>query len=148
MEISNAPGLVIAEAPQARIDEAVAQRALDRVIGLPASEALAVLTHPGSGTCEPVARVVQGALAAARRDLGVGAGTCVVHAGEVGPGEPVTRVRRQVHGLATWITTQTTRIWVELRVPVLHLVTGAGTDAARHTVASTTDERGDTRWAR
>ncbi|NMH97002.1 uL22 family ribosomal protein [Pseudonocardia acidicola] len=139
MEISYAPGLVVAEAPQARIDQAAARRALDRVIGLPANEALALLIHPGSGTCEPVARVLQGAVSAARRDLGVAAATCAVYGGEIADGEPVTRVRRQAHGLASWITTQTTRIRVELRVPVLRLVTGT---------TSEPDDQGGARWAR
>ena len=46
----------------------------------------------------------------------------MVQGGEVGEGEPVIRVRRQAHGLATWITTETTRISVELRVAALRLV--------------------------
>jgi large subunit ribosomal protein L22 len=124
MEITVETGVVAAEAPQARIDPAVAIRALERVRGMPATEALAVLTRPGPGTCEPVARVLQGALSAATERLGVPAATCVVLGGDVGDGEPVTRVRRQAHGLATWITTDTTRIRVELQVPSLRLLQG------------------------
>jgi large subunit ribosomal protein L22 len=41
----------------------------------------------------------------------------VLRSGDVGEGEPVTRVRRQAHGLAAWITTKTTRITVELAAP-------------------------------
>jgi ribosomal protein L22 len=124
MEINVGPGVVAAEAPQARIDPAVAIRALDRVRGMTATEALALLMRPGPGSCEPVARVLQGALSAAAERLGAPAGTCVVQDGEVGDGEPVIRVRRQAHGLATWITTETTRIRIELRVPALRLVQG------------------------
>ena len=61
MRISIEPGAVVAEAPQARIDPGAARRAIDRVRGMPAADALAVLTRPGPGTCEPVARVLQGA---------------------------------------------------------------------------------------
>ncbi|GAA2570499.1 uL22 family ribosomal protein [Pseudonocardia hydrocarbonoxydans] len=128
MEISSAPGVVAAEAPQARIDPAVAIRALERVRGMKAADALAVLLRPGPGMCEPVGRVVQGALAAAD-GLGVPAGTCIVLGGEVGDGEPVIRVRRQAHGLATWITTETTRIRIELQVPGLRLVRHERTEA-------------------
>ncbi|MFC4943556.1 uL22 family ribosomal protein [Pseudonocardia sp. GCM10023141] len=123
MEISVEPVLVTAEAAQARIEPGAAIRALDRVRGMVGTDALAVLMRPGPGTCEPVARVLQGALAAADR-LGAPAGVCVVVGGEVGDGEPVTRVRRQAHGLATWITTETTRIRVELQVPALRVVQG------------------------
>jgi ribosomal protein L22 len=123
VEITVASGVISAETPQARIDPAVALRALDRVRGMTATQALAVLLRPGPGTCEPVARVLQGALAAAD-GVGVPAHMCVVAGGEVGDGEPVTRVRRQAHGLATWITTETTRIRVELQVPALRLVHG------------------------
>jgi len=122
MRISIEPGAVVAEAPQARIDPGAARRAIDRVRGMPAADALAVLTRPGPGTCEPVARVLQGAMAAAADRLGCRADTCMVQGGEVGAGEPVIRVRRQAHGLATWITTETTRISVELRVAALRLV--------------------------
>lgn len=123
VEITVASGVISAETPQARIDPAVALRALDRVRGMTATQALAVLLRPGPGTCEPVARVLQGALAAAD-GVGVPAHMCVVAGGEVGDGEPVTRVRRQAHGLATWITTETTRIRVVLQVPALRLVHG------------------------
>jgi ribosomal protein L22 len=121
MEITVGTGFVAAEAPQARIDPAVAIRALDRVRGMPAPEALAALMRPGPGACEPVARVLQGALSAAAERLGVPAATCLVAGGDVGDGEPVTRVRRQAHGLATWITTETTRIRVNVQVPLRQL---------------------------
>ncbi|MHA6780651.1 uL22 family ribosomal protein [Pseudonocardia saturnea] len=116
MEINIGPGLVVAEAPQARIAKAAAARALDRVHGMSAAEALAVLTRQGAATCEPVARVVQGAVSAAAHRFGSPAGDWVLQGGEIGDGEPVVRVRRKAHGLATWITTETTRIRVELRV--------------------------------
>ncbi|MBP2365149.1 uL22 family ribosomal protein [Pseudonocardia parietis] len=124
MEISMEPGLVTAETPQARIDPGAAIRALDRVQGMVGAKALAVLMRPGPGTCEPVARVLQGALAAAADRLGAPPGLCIVLGGEVGDGEPMTRVRRQAHGLATWITTETTRIRVELQVPTLRVLRG------------------------
>lgn len=124
MEISVEPGLVTAETPQARIEPGAAIRALERVRGMVGPDALAVLMRPGPGTCEPVARVLQGALAAAAEQLGAPSGVCVVLGGEVGDGEPVTRVRRQAHGLATWITTETTRIRVELQIPTLRMLRG------------------------
>lgn len=47
-----------------------------------------------------------------------------VRGGEVDEGETVGRVRRQAHGLAAWITTQTASITVELAVPTLHPISG------------------------
>jgi ribosomal protein L22 len=109
--------VVVAEASQARVDQEVARRVLDRVTGLPALDALARLKFAPATTCEPIARVVERALADAARRYPLPPEAFVVAGGEVAEGEPVIRVRRQAHGLATWITTRTTRITVQLTAP-------------------------------
>jgi large subunit ribosomal protein L22 len=108
---------VAAETAQARVTEAEARRVLDRVLGLPAPAALNALKFGASTTCEPVARLVERALVDAGRTFPLPPEAYVLAAAEVGEGEPMTRVRRQAHGLATWITTTTTRIRVELAAP-------------------------------
>lgn len=123
MDVRCEDGVVVAETHQARVGQADARRALDRVIGMSGEEAVATLTFSASTVCEPLARLIDGALVEAWRALHVGSARCVVSGGSVSEGEPVTRVRRQAHGLAAWITTETTRIRVELTVPVLRLLT-------------------------
>ncbi|GAA4848956.1 50S ribosomal protein L22 [Pseudonocardia benzenivorans] len=122
MEVEHTTGRVTARSTQARVAADVARRALDRVEGMAATDAVQSLTFSAGHLCEPVARLIDAALAHATRVLHVPAALCVVESGEVGEGETVVRVRRQAHGLATWITTRTTSITVVLSVPILHSV--------------------------
>lgn len=124
MHVEHVPGRLTARNDQARVAQDVARRAIDRVVGMPAVDAVHTLSFAAGHTCEPVARVIDTALAHAARTLHVPAALCAVECGEVGEGETVVRVRRQAHGLATWITTRTASITITLSVPILHAVRG------------------------
>lgn len=124
MEIEYSSGRVTVRTTQARVGQAAAQRAIDRVVGMAATEAVTTLSFSAGTVCEPVARVIEAALAHATRNLHFPAAMCIVERGEVGDGERVVRVRRQAHGLATWITTETTSIAIELSVPTLQSISG------------------------
>jgi ribosomal protein L22 len=99
----------------ARVTKEQARRALDRVTGLTADQALKVLRFSPADACEPLHRLVARAIADIRRDRPeVTAAELVVLGGRVTDGEAITRVRRHAHGIADWITTCTTGIEVEL----------------------------------
>jgi ribosomal protein L22 len=104
-----------ASSSNARVSQADARRALDRVTGLRADKALRELRFSPQDNCEPVWRVIAAAVANIQRESpGVAEADLVVVSGHVGDGETVTRVRRHAHGNADWITTHTTSIEVEL----------------------------------
>jgi ribosomal protein L22 len=99
----------------ARVSQAEARRAVERVTGLRADQALRQLRFSPQDSCEPVWRVVAAAVASIRRQAPhLTEADLVVASGHVGDGETVTRVRRHAHGNANWITTHTTSIEVEL----------------------------------
>ncbi|GEL26928.1 hypothetical protein PSU4_58820 [Pseudonocardia sulfidoxydans NBRC 16205] len=117
IEVPAAPGTVrtfVGSTSQARIEEREATRALVRVTGMVAAEAAHALRFAAGTICPAVVRVVDEALARAEREAGLTAEQLRIVSFEVGPGEPVTRVRRLAHGRADWITTRTTAIRVEL----------------------------------
>jgi ribosomal protein L22 len=104
-----------ASASSARVSQAEARRAVERVTGLRADQALRQLRFSPQYGCEPVWRVVAAAVAGIRRQAPhLTEADLVVVSGQVGDGETVTRVRRHAHGNANWITTHTTSIEVEL----------------------------------
>jgi ribosomal protein L22 len=104
-----------ASASSARVSQAEACRAVERVTGLRADQALRVLRFSPQHSCEPVWRVIAAAVAGIRRESPhISEADLVVVSGCVGDGEAVTRVRRHAHGNADWITTHTTSIEVEL----------------------------------
>lgn len=107
---------VVGHNSQARLSQAEARRILARVHGMTAADALHALRFSAGTVCPPVARIVSQAVATAEQTLGVGPDRLVIAASEVGDGETVVRVRRQAHGVAGWITTETTDIRVELRL--------------------------------
>jgi len=107
---------VIGHNSQARLSQIEARRVLARVQGMTATEALWALRFTAGTVCAPVARIVAQAVAQAEHTLRVDPEALVISASEVGDGETVVRVRRQAHGMAGWITTETTDIRVELRV--------------------------------
>jgi large subunit ribosomal protein L22 len=107
---------VVGHNSQARLSQAEARRIFARVHGMTAAEALHALRFSAGTVCPPVARIVSQAVATAEQTLGVGPDRLVVAASEVADGETVVRVRRQAHGVAGWITTETTDIRVELRL--------------------------------
>jgi ribosomal protein L22 len=104
---------VVGHNSQARLSQAEARRILKRVHGMTATDALAALRFGAGTTCPAIARIVAQAVERAR-SRGIGPDRLVVSGGEVGDGEQVVRVRRLAHGMADWITTETTDIRVEL----------------------------------
>jgi ribosomal protein L22 len=115
-----------ASASSARVSQAEARRAVERVTGLRADQALRQLRFSPSDSCEPVWRVITAAVASIRRESpGITEADLVVVSGRVGDGETITRVRRHAHGNADWITTHTSSIEVELALdggPALTIV--------------------------
>jgi ribosomal protein L22 len=106
---------ITASTNAARVAQEQARRALDRVTGLTADRALAILRFSPADACEPVHRLVVRAVADIRRESpDVTEAELVVVGGSVTDGEVITRVRRHAHGNADWITTYTTGIEVEL----------------------------------
>lgn len=118
-----------ASTSSARVSQAAARRAVERVTGLRADQALRQLRFSPQDSCEPVWRVIAAAVASIRHESpDVTAADLVVVSGHVGDGETVTRVRRHAHGNADWITTHTTSIEVELALdggPTLTVVRDA-----------------------
>lgn len=98
---------------QTRVDPGEARDALSRVLGADAVSAVARLRYGPGRTCEPIARLVDSAVARARA-TGLDPSRLVVTAGEVRPGDDIVRVRRKAHGKADWITTVTSDIVIEL----------------------------------
>jgi large subunit ribosomal protein L22 len=108
---------VAASDPRARLDGGRARLLLDELVGLPADQALELLRFSPRLRCEVLARVLDEALATARIRYGTPADRLVLRGAEVRAGEPVVRVRRAAHGLAGWITTDTTSITVHVGPP-------------------------------
>lgn len=100
--------------PQVRLTAAEATKALDRVLGTSAVEARATLRFGAGSVCEPVARMIDTALVRAR-DAGLDPEVLVVAAGSAVPAEDIVRVRRKAHGVADWISTETSEVTVTLR---------------------------------
>lgn len=116
MSVLHSETTVVGHNGQTRLDQTEARRIFARVTGMTAADALHALRFSAGTVCPPVARVVAQAVAEAESTLGVGPEGLVVAASAVGDGETVIRVRRQAHGMAGWITTETTDIRVELRL--------------------------------
>jgi ribosomal protein L22 len=108
-------GTVAGHNGQARLGQTEARRILARVQGMTATDALQALRFAPGTVCPPIARVVARAVADAERSLCGGPDDLVITGSSVGTGETVVRVRRQAHGMAGWITTETTDIRIELR---------------------------------
>jgi metal-sulfur cluster biosynthetic enzyme/ribosomal protein L22 len=98
---------------QVRVPHDAAREALERVTGADAISALAKLRHGPGRTCEPVARVLDRAIANAARD-GLDPGVLVVSSIDVQPAEGIVRVRRKAHGKADWITSVTSDVTIAL----------------------------------
>lgn len=98
---------------QVRVPHADARQALQRIIGEDAISALAKLRHGPGRTCEPVARVLDRAIANAARE-GLDPDALVISSFAVEPAEAIVRVRRKAHGKADWITSVTSDVTVAL----------------------------------
>jgi metal-sulfur cluster biosynthetic enzyme/ribosomal protein L22 len=107
-------GELAIQEPQLRVVDVDGRRALETVRGLTATAAIAKLRFGPGQTCEPVARLIETAVARAE-SAGVGPDQLVVIGGEVERAEDIIRVRRKAHGKADWISSPTSRVRIELR---------------------------------
>jgi metal-sulfur cluster biosynthetic enzyme len=102
-------GELAVEEAQLRLVASDGRRALDVVRGLPAAEAVLKLRF-GRPSCEPLARLIEKALAQAER-----AGELIVTGGAIEAAEDIVRVRRKAHGNSDWIASPTSWVRIELR---------------------------------
>ncbi|GAB3004538.1 iron-sulfur cluster assembly protein [Amycolatopsis acidiphila] len=105
---------------QLRVPAAEARAALESVRGLAAIQAVAKLRLGPGRTCEPLARLIDKALARA----GLGPEQLVVVGGEAREGEDIVRVRRKAHGKADWISSPTSDVRLSLEPAGLHGLPG------------------------
>jgi metal-sulfur cluster biosynthetic enzyme/ribosomal protein L22 len=98
---------------QVRLPHDEARSAIDAVLGLDTLTAIAKLRRGPGRTCEPVARILERAVATAR-ESGLDPALLRVAAAEIAPGKEITRVRRKAHGKADWITSVTTDLSIAL----------------------------------
>lgn len=100
--------------PQLRLRAADGRDALRGVLSRPAVEARARLRHGPGRTCEPLARLLDRALAQAEH-AGLDPAHLVVVDGHVEDAEDIVRVRRKAHGKADWIHSPTSRVELTLQ---------------------------------
>ena len=84
---------------QVRVEHQAARDALEKVIGQDLVSAIAKLRHGPGRTCEPLARVLDRAVANASQS-GLDPTILRVSAGTIEPAEGIVRVRRKAHGKA------------------------------------------------
>jgi metal-sulfur cluster biosynthetic enzyme len=111
-------GVLAAREPDCRIGAAEARAAIEKVRGLPALDALAKLKRGPGPTYEPVARVLDAALARAET-AGVHADQLMLVGGSAEPGPELLRESRKL-GRGTWFTVPTATVLVELQPTGLH----------------------------
>jgi ribosomal protein L22 len=107
--------VIVGHSGAVRLDQTQARRVLAKVHGMTAAQALHALRFAAGTVCPPIARIVQQAAVEAQRRHGLDPKALVISGSEVSDGETVVRIRRMAHGIADWITTQTTDIRIELR---------------------------------
>jgi metal-sulfur cluster biosynthetic enzyme/ribosomal protein L22 len=98
---------------QVRVEHKTARDTFEKVIGRDVISAVAKLRHGPGRTCEPLARVLDRAVANARQ-AGLDPTLLTVSSGTIEVGEDIVRVRRKSHGKADWITSLTSNVTVEL----------------------------------
>ena len=108
--------------PRLRVTEGDARTALRTVVGRPVVPARARLRFGPGRTCEPVARLLDRAIAQAE-GAGLDPGLLIVADGTVRAAEDIIRVRR-AHGMADWIRSPTCAIQIILRPAGLHETAG------------------------
>ena len=114
--------------PRLRVAEGDARTALRTVVGSPAVSARARLRFGPGRTCEPVARLLDRAIAQAE-GAGLDPGLLIVADGSVQAAEDIIRMRR-AHGMADWIRSPTCRIQIILRPAGLHATAALDRPAA------------------
>lgn len=106
-----------------RIDQDEAKRILASIEGMNVEEAHHSLKFRPGLVSAPLARVLEQGLAEAAR-FGIRSHEMQVGSWSVEDGDVITRLRRMAHGIADWITTNTTRVEIQLRVVVWRTVPG------------------------
>jgi len=117
-----AAGLRVEE-PRLRIAERDAVTALRAVAGQPVIAARARLRFGPGRTCEPLARLLDRAIAAAE-GAGLDPATLIMADGSAAAAEDIVRVRR-TYGAADWIASPTSHVRIVLRPAGLHATAGA-----------------------
>ncbi|NKQ57690.1 DUF59 domain-containing protein [Amycolatopsis sp. K13G38] len=125
---------------QLRVTRDDASAALERVLGEPAGQARARLRFGPGRTCEPLARMLDRALAQAE-ECGLASDALVLAAGFAVPAEDIVRIRRKAHGVADWISSPTSDVELVLRPKGLAAVPQAGPAAAPMTAQAARGER-------
>jgi metal-sulfur cluster biosynthetic enzyme len=115
--------------PQLRMADTDGRAALEVVIGLDAIRARARLRFGPGRTCEPVARLLDRAIAAAEQ-AGLSPERLIVASGSVEAAEDIVRVRRKAHGTADWISSPTSRVQINLQPAGLYASAMAAVPAA------------------
>ncbi|OZI77103.1 iron-sulfur cluster assembly protein [Bordetella genomosp. 12] len=103
---------------QLRLAQSEAAVALKWVMNTPADKARTRLRFGPGPTCEPLARMLDRALAQAE-EAGVEADQLVLNRARVVQAEHIIRIRRKAHGLADWISSPTSDITLVLAPPGL-----------------------------
>ena len=116
---------------QVRVPHAEANRALTMVLGSASAAARTRLRYGPGHTCEPLARVLDGAITRAEL-AGLDPAQLILAAGSVEPDEDIVRVRRKAHGKADWIASATSHVRIVLEP--------AGLYATEHAVAAAVDQ--------
>jgi ribosomal protein L22 len=114
MSSQNTRFVVIGHNGAARLDQTQARRILAKVHGMTAAQALHTLRFTAGAVCPQIARVIQQAATQAQHRHNLAPESLVIADSQVSNGETMVRVRRIAHGIADWITTETTDIRVEL----------------------------------
>jgi metal-sulfur cluster biosynthetic enzyme len=110
--------------PQLRLAAAEGAQALQHVLGTTTVEARARLRFGPGRTCEPLARLLDRAIAQATGS-GLDPHNLVVAGGDIEPAEDIVRVRRKAHGKADWIHSPTSRVELLLQPAGLYQVARA-----------------------
>lgn len=114
---------------QVRVPHTDADRALAVVIGSVAVAARTRLRYGPGRTCEPLARVLDGAITRAEL-AGLDPAQLILANGSIEPDEDIVRVRRKAHGKADWIASPTSHVRIVLEPAGLYVTGRAGATAA------------------
>jgi metal-sulfur cluster biosynthetic enzyme/ribosomal protein L22 len=114
---------------QVRVPHAEADRALTMVLGSAAVAARTQLRYGPGRTCEPLARVLDGAITRAEL-AGLDPAQLILATGSIEPDEDIVRVRRKAHGKADWIASATSHVRIVLEPAGLYATEHATVTAA------------------
>ena len=110
--------------PQVRIAEHDAVTALRAVVGQPVVSARARLRFGPGRTCEPLARLLDRAIARAE-GAGLDPARLILADGSARAADDIVRIHRKGYGRTDWIASPTSRVRLVLRPAGLHATIGA-----------------------